>query len=196
MNSSIKENTQNKWISGDCHFNHMNLISGTSKWNDLSKCRQFESLEKHNETILNNINSLVKENDILYLLGDFCFGDRKINTKKYRDMINCKNIIYLRGNHESEEDNVKCFSAVHDYLEIKEFGKNIVLFHYPIASWNGMGKGWLHFHAHTHNNFIDRGRSKDVGLDTNDFKPYNLEELVQQLSKIEVWCPDHHVEVR
>lgn len=187
--------TNNIWITSDTHFGHKNIVRGISTWK--SGFRDFNSQEEHDETIINNINDLVKEDDVLYHLGDFAFGVKAENVPKYRSKIRCKNIIILTGNHDDFSLNRRYFTFATDYYEIKLFGKYIVMFHYPIWSWNGQGKGSIHLHGHQHKNGnINNGRIKDLDIGGNNFKPYNLEDLVKEMSKIEVWCPDHHVEVR
>jgi calcineurin-like phosphoesterase family protein len=83
-----------------------------------------------------------------------------------------------------------------DYLELTHKGSKLVIFHYPIASWNGMSRGSIHLHAHTHRSpedkYINGGRSMDVGLDGNNLMPYNLDEVVDDLRKRTVKREGHH----
>lgn len=93
MNSNI-------WFVGDTHFSHSNIIKETSIWEDKSSCRDFKTIEEHDFLLLNNINTFVKENDILYHHGDFSMAG-KDNVWKFRKKINCKNIHFISGNHDN-----------------------------------------------------------------------------------------------
>ena len=66
------------------------------------------------------------------------------------------------------------------------------MMHYPLSSWNGMGQGTLMLHGHTHGTPTGlTGRIKDVGLDTNNLFPYKLDDVVNELLKIDV-TRSHH----
>lgn len=57
------------------------------------------TLEEMNELIIKNINDVVKEDDILYHLGDWSFGGIE-NIWEFRKQIKCKNIYLVPGNHD------------------------------------------------------------------------------------------------
>jgi calcineurin-like phosphoesterase family protein len=83
----------------------------------------------------------------------------------------------------------------------KDIKHNFILCHFPIASWEGMGEGFIHLHGHVHlpkELKINEGRAMDVGVDGNDFKPVSLEEVLKQLGKRPIKAlrlqKDHHQE--
>ena len=90
----------NIFFTSDTHWGHKNICFGESEWDDKTKsCRKFDTLQEMNETIVRKINSVVKEDDILYHLGDFSFGGIN-NIWEFRKQINCKNIHLILGNHD------------------------------------------------------------------------------------------------
>lgn len=90
----------NIWFTSDTHHSHKNICIGVSEWDDKAKsCRNFQTLEEMNELIVSNINKYVKEDDILYHLGDWSFGGIE-NIWKFRKQIKCKNIYLIPGNHD------------------------------------------------------------------------------------------------
>lgn len=190
------------FITSDNHFSHSQIIKGTSSWPDTSKCRDFETVEEHDTTILNNINEVVEPNDTLYILGDFSVGSNSgANPLKkkdayihYRGRINCNHIIYVRGNHSLEKNELRSlniFEGVHSYYELRYKKQLICMFHYPILSWNSMQHGSLMLNGHSHSN-DEIGRRKDIGVDSNNFKPYNLDDLIERLSKNPIVHEGHH----
>ena len=54
----------------DLHFNHENIIKYCN--------RPFPNVDKMNSSIINNWNSVVSKDDVVYFLGDFMFGPKQI----------------------------------------------------------------------------------------------------------------------
>ena len=208
-------NKQNIFFCSDPHYGHAGIVMGTSKWNDLSECRPFETLEGHDKVLVENINKTVGENDILFCGGDWSFGDYKnnenvTNIKKFRDQINCKTVHHILGNHcqeiRKDKDNSKSlFSSVNDYLEItvieqpteqgeKPSKQEIILSHYSFRTWNKSAHGSWMLYGHSHGNLPDiGGKTMDVGFDTHfDFRPYSYQEIKYLLKDKEFEAIDHH----
>lgn len=185
------------WLTSDIHGYHKNLTSGVSSWPDkVTSCRQFDDQFVMTETVVNNINSVVGEDDILYSLGDWSFGGYD-NIKKLRDMIKCKTIIHLLGNHcgniRKSQELHKLFTHLSYYEEFRYKGILFSLFHYPIGSWNELGHGGVNLFGHCHSKYSRViGRQMDVGLDTNNYFPYSLNEIYEKMIKIPVVTVDHH----
>jgi calcineurin-like phosphoesterase family protein len=212
---------QQLFFTSDTHYSHKNICRATTEWKDADdKTRDFKSLNHMNDTIVNNINKRVGEDDILFHLGDWSFGGFE-KIQELRDRIICKNIYIITGNHDhflrdNKDEVQKYFTKIFPpYLELEVIKQavikntpnkkyNFVLSHYPIVSWNGMNKGYMHIHGHTHlpNNLkLMPGRGIDCGLDGNlNFCPYVLEEIVKLIGERPIKSMfefDHHVsEVR
>ena len=65
-----------KYYISDLHFDHTNVIKFDN--------RPFKDVEEMNNALIHNWNSVVKKNDIVYVLGDFCFG----NTERTNELFN------------------------------------------------------------------------------------------------------------
>jgi calcineurin-like phosphoesterase family protein len=136
-----------------------------------------------NDSIIENWNKEIKPNDEVYHLGDFAFkSDYKID-----DIMKALNgkIYLLKGNHEQ----IACkhswrFEWIKDYFEIKQTDPKIVVFHYPMVSWNWSYHGSIHLFGHVHGNYIGQGKSMDVGVDPNNFKPISLDEILTKFKNI------------
>ena len=202
------DTTQKIWISSDFHYGQKNIVRGVSDWRNsegkvpIESTRDFPSVDLMNNTIVNNINSCVGQDDILISLGDFSFGGVE-NIHKFRERIICKTIYHLYGNHDSNilkncDNTQELFTELFDYLEL-EYNKYVfILMHYPISSWNGIRKGHIHLFGHQHSrpeNKFRKGKSMDVGIDSREeFRPYNINEIISIMDKrpIEIELGDHH----
>ncbi len=185
----LNSKEKNIFICSDSHRGHSNLITKLSTWKT-GAIRDFESVEHHDDTLINNINKTVGQDDILFMLGDVAFGGVD-NVKSFMDKIICNERHLVLGNHDRHIKNNKngiqsCFTSIHTYLEINVDGDDFVLFHYPIKEWNNVHKGSYMLHGHCHSlpkdKFFNGGRSMDVGFDGHpEFRPYNIMEIVTLL---------------
>jgi len=211
----VLEKNQNLFFTSDTHYGHSNICRATTNWPDSDNVtRDFNSLEDMNDTIVNNINETVGENDVLIHLGDWSFGGFD-NIAEFRNRIVCKNIHLVLGNHDHHidrnKDNIqRLFTSVNHYINLDirrpslvnkgQMDKfKFVVMHFPIASWDGMNDKVIHLHGHVHlpNHLrIADGRAMDVGVDGNFLKPISLDEVVsimknQPIKKLSL-PKDHH----
>lgn len=209
----VVEPHQRVFYTSDTHYNHTNMCRGVSKWPDPNDTRDFQSLGQMNSAIVNSINSIVKEDDILFHLGDWSFGGYESITE-FRNLIACKNIHLLLGNHDHHIERDKggtrqLFSSVNSLLSLEiviptfknqpSIKKTLILCHYPIASWQDLNRGAIHLHGHTHLSQLEKmhaGKSMDIGMDGNNMQVYSLSEILktmQQRQSIRLTLPtDHH----
>ena len=188
MKFSTKE--RNIFYCSDPHHSHKNLIKSLSSWSSGAH-RDFKSVDEHNNTLVNNINKTVGQDDVLLMMGDVAFGGFE-NIKKFMDRIVCNEVHLILGNHDKHikfnRDNINnCFTSVNNYLEIMVDDDTFVLFHYPIREWEACHKGWYHLYGHQHNLPADRfsngnNRSMDCGFDGHpEFRPYSHAEILSLL---------------
>ena len=200
------------WITSDTHYNHTNICRATTKWRTpngdipIPQTRDFETLNKMNDVIVNNINEVVGYDDILIHLGDWSFGGfEKIG--EFRERLVCQKIYLTYGNHDhhivnNHEGCKRLFEGCEWFQQINYLGETLELMHYPIGSWNGLNKGRIHLHGHCHlpnNKKYGNGRRMDVGVDGNpEFAPYNLKKLINDMKKrpigSELGADDHHTD--
>lgn len=200
------------WFTSDTHYQHTNMCRGVSKWGkvdsegvfrvDIPSTRDFPSLQKMNTALVDRINAVVEQDDVLIHLGDWSFGGQE-KVKEFRDRIVCQNIILLYGNHDGHIrknffGEQKLFKRCSDYEELTVNGEHkLVLFHYPIESWNGMHRDTIMLHGHQHlkgEAKFKPGKRMDIGACGNDLHPYSLEEILQIMKKRK-FVPldgDHH----
>jgi calcineurin-like phosphoesterase family protein len=206
------ENDKKVWITSDTHYNHANICQGTTNWRlpngkiPTNQTRPYDTLEKMNQSIVDNINGVVGQDDILIHLGDWSFGGFEKIEEFYHRLI-CKNIHLVFGNHdhhiERNRDNIqKLFLSSQWFLQVQYMGETMEMMHYPISSWNGLRKGRIHLHGHCHlpnNSKISNGRRMDIGLDGHtEFRPYDLhKEIINPMKKVpigsELGSLDHHL---
>jgi calcineurin-like phosphoesterase family protein len=161
----------NVWFTSDLHLGHRNIIRYCN--------RPFDSVEDMDATLLANLNSKVRETDILYFLGDFCLGGAD-QARLYRDRIICRNIHMIEGNHDPTlRELTGAFCSWNQMAEIRAGGQRIVLCHYAMRVWHHSSRGVWHFYGHSHGKLPDdpTSLSIDVGVDSHDFRPWHFHEI-------------------
>ena len=167
------------------NFGHANIIK--PEYCD----RPFANVEEMDRELIKNWNSVVGPDDTVYHLGDFCFGSSK-DAVTYRFCLN-GTIHLIRGNHEKAALNAQknygtaMFESVRDYamLDIKPY-PSIVLFHYPIHTWDRKHHGAWHVFGHVHNNPCnaeDNGLCMNVGVDVCAFTPVSIEQVKEFMTR-------------
>jgi calcineurin-like phosphoesterase family protein len=164
-------------------------------------------MDDHNNLIINNLNEKIGPEDTLYCLGDFALGG-VANYFKFREQINCRHVHLIRGNHDDRHQTEldpefegkktsSLFVSYDYYKEIRVSETLFCLFHFPIHSWNSMNLGSIHLFGHTHSppnqRFFNGGKSMDVGVDGNSYKPYSIDEIMDIMKDRPTKKEGHHV---
>ena len=139
-----------------------------------------------NETLIKNWNSVVSEEDTVYILGDFFMG----KPAEIEPILNRLkgNIILVRGNH----DNSKRIAIYQrhgievkgiDYISYK--GRFFILCHFPIASEEFIEMVrkdnsetvvcYGHVHSNAPSGYVNG--TYHIGVDTNNLTPISLEQV-------------------
>jgi calcineurin-like phosphoesterase family protein len=174
----------NIFFTSDTHFYHGNCIKYCN--------RPFKDVDEMNETLIDNWNKTINKRDIVYFLGDFSFSNKE-NTIKIIERLNGQ-VNFIRGNHDKVLKNIKSINILHDILNLKKL--KIVLCHYPLLTWEGSGRDWIHLHGHCHGNlqpkFNINSKRYDVGVDCNNYLPISYDDIKIKMDKIEYIPVDHH----
>lgn len=154
------------YFTSDWHLGHRVITKYRS---------QFKTIEEHDNAIFAEAEKLTKR-DIIFVIGDFLFDCD--NFEYYLERISklpCR-IKLIMGNHDS----LKLYSqtiAKNIEIQLPLFTyKSFWISHCPIHPdelRNRIGN----IHGHLHNATLDDNRYFDVGLDKNNFKFINWEDI-------------------
>lgn len=157
------------WFTADTHFGHGGAL-GLFR-------RPFASVAEMNEALIRRWNEAVGPEDEVWHLGDFAVRRSEAEVAALRGRLN-GGIHLLIGNNDGAAA-VSCggFLSVQHYAELELEGLRLVLCHYPFRSWNGMNRGVINLHGHSHGRLKPMARQIDVGVDAWDFRPISLVEI-------------------
>ena len=165
------------WFTSDEHFNHENILK-------LFVYRPFRSVDEMNTTIIQRHNARVKDNDIVFHLGDFKLTTKGSNSHEITKQLNGKHI-FIAGNHDK---NNGCNSPI-KYCVINSYGKTILLIHRPEDAATIISKGGidLTFCGHVHEKWkfkkTEHGDMVNVGVDQWDFYPVDAKQILKAHSR-------------
>jgi len=181
------------WFGSDHHFGH----------EFMSKFRNFDTIEEHDQALIDAHNLVVQPGDDVYFMGDFVFRSAR-HYEHYTKQLN-GNLHLIRGNHDSIglTGGTRGFRWVKDYHEIKlpnllseeEIKPNIQvdLFHYPILCHNKNKRGAFMLHGHTHSAIdeLTKGKIRDVEIKkSNLFEPYEWQDILLFMKDRPIYAPD------
>lgn len=124
---------------GDTHFGHRGILNFTKT----KPFRPFATIEEHDAELIRRWNSVVSKKDVVWHLGDFCFGKR--NLQIAGELNGDKRLIL--GNHDmyASEDYLKYFRKVCGVVEYK----GMILSHIPVHECQ-FPRFYMNIHGHLH----------------------------------------------
>ena len=166
------------YFISDTHFNHKNIIKYCN--------RPYKSVEEMNKVLIENWNRVVKDDDVIYHLGDFALYDEEELFKRLNG-----NIILIRGNHDRKSASYyeKIGFKVLKNAPIKLDEYKLILSHKPISD-NKIPEGYINIHGHIHDKNINDGYPKEeyslskhfnVSVEVINYKPISIEEIASKL---------------
>jgi calcineurin-like phosphoesterase family protein len=169
--------TMRTWVISDTHFGHANIIKYCE--------RPFSSVDEMNREMTRRWNSVVAPEDLVYHLGDFCFGG-KGSVTRYRWFLN-GHIVLVRGNHDTR---IKLsdpnFDFVCDRLLVPHGGRIFDLRHRPPEPEDlTRYPDHIYLYGHVHRNTVDYSldfpgiRAYNLGTENWDYTPQPLENFLK-----------------
>ena len=169
------------FFTSDTHFNHSSILRHAN--------RPFRNLDEMNEVLIDNWNSVVGKNDLVFHLGDFVFG----NTAAWNQVLDRLNgkIVLIVGNHDIahlHSELIERFEHVAFEMYVVIDNQAVFLNHHPFLCYgDSHGKVWqLHGHIHSRDGHscrfeeqlaMLRSTQYDVGVDNNDYKPISFYQI-------------------
>lgn len=177
------------FFTSDTHFGHSNIIKYCQ--------RPFNSAEHMDEVLISNWNEVVSPQDIVFHLGDFCFGSDKEWIKILQRLNGTKYLIL--GNHDLKK--IANSSQIQDYfadinmqMRVVVDKQKMLLNHYPFLCFEGGYQNvWQlfgHVHSSKHSTGLDKERlvhlfptQYDVGVDNNNYRPVSFSQVSQIITE-------------
>ena len=168
------------WYLGDSHFSHRNIIKFADA--DGNRHRPWDTIEEHDQAIVDAINEHVGEHDKLIHMGDVAMNPRGLNLMH---AIKCQNRVLIPGNHDMEHISkyTELFKDIKGCKVLR--GAGMIVSHYPVHPSQLDSRYRFNIHAHTHANLVlDKFGQPDpryicLSLEQTNFRPVSFDEIVK-----------------
>ena len=149
------------WWTSDSHFSHSNILEYCK--------RPYDNIHEMDEDLIKRGNDVVGEDDTVFHLGDFCFGNKKYYTSRLNG-----DIILIKGNHDDKSE------SIIDNINIKYFGLDINLIHdYREGSLDYDLILCGHLHELWKIKRLPGVTIVNVGVDVWDYTPVNMKSIIK-----------------
>lgn len=167
-----------KWFISDTHFFHANMMKFKD---DAGKpVRHFESVQEMNEYMVQKWNSVVKDHDYVYHLGDVTFDYGKDFNNLMSRLKGKKRLIV--GNHDKiwNPALINNFEKVDLWKGFKEY--NFTAVHIPLML-QSLRDGAYCVHGHVHQRSLNNPNYINVSVEVRDYTPVNIDEIGAEIKK-------------
>ena len=156
------------WVISDLHLGHQKM----------ALYRGFESVERHDELIIQNWNQRVRKGDTVWILGDISM-EKRADYAKLGLLKGFKKVVL--GNHDlpkasHNQELLKWVNSLAGMVTNKQEGW--IMTHCPIHP-SQLDWGYrLNIHGHVHSQSLPDPRYFNVSCEALDYKPLELTEIL------------------
>lgn len=179
-------NKDNLFFCSEPHAYHANILK-------YGRGSLFSTVDEMTDAIVDNWNSVVPKDGIVFCLGDVALTSKK-KTHDFLDRLNGK-IILILGNHDDasyfKHDKI---IQIDNYCVLKVEGQYIILSHFPFRSWERRQYDSWNLHGHCHGMLPeDNSKQLDVGYDNHpNFRPFSFHEVEENMkTKVNLKIDSH-----
>lgn len=175
------------YFTSDLHFRHANILQFEPE------SREFNSIEEHDEYLIETWNEFVNPEDTIYHLGDFCLA----GVSRWIEILERLNgkIHMVKGNHDRDKiaKRVLREGLIEEYYPIGHYmkagGYILHLTHYPLDI--GIRPKMLSISGHIHSHKNKMINQLNVGVDspidyglTKFGQPVHIDQLIAKMDEI------------
>jgi len=140
--------------------------------------RPFADLPSHDAALVEAWNAVVGPDDTVWHLGDFALGPPPERIAALLGALNGRKHLIVGNNDGPATLSAPGWTSVAHYAETEVEGRRLVLCHYAFRTWNGLGRGAINLHGHSHGRLKPIPRQYDVGVDAQGLAPVTLDQIL------------------
>ena len=181
------------FFTSDTHFGHSKII-------DYCK-RPFSSIEEHDKILIQNWNNIVGQDDTVFHLGDFAYGNSQFIDNIIKQLNG--NIILIKGNHDLRNINPTLYNIFSDVVyqaRILIDKQTVYLNHFPFLCFDHgdinlyKNNYSIQLFGHVHSGPLTSSKDVsrlnilfptqyDVGVDNNNYTPISWTDVKNKIKQ-------------
>ena len=165
------------WIISDTHFHHKNILGFEDKDGKKFRGDLFSSVEEMDEYMVDRWNSVVKDCDIVYHLGDVMLGPKDKFKELWPRLKGSKRLVV--GNHDDVKFMVQggFFKKVSMWRMFPDHG--LLFTHVPIheSGLERHGKMMINVHGHIHQNESPTEHHFNASVENIQYTPVHIDDI-------------------
>ena len=126
----------------DMHFGHTNVLRFDN--------RPFSDTAQMDDTLIQNWNERVADDDTIYILGDAFWKNEENSIQIMERLRGHKHLI--QGNHDRVKGKLRFYwESITQYAEVNDENRLVILSHYPMLFYKNQHHGATMLYGHVHN---------------------------------------------
>lgn len=181
------------FFTSDTHFGHSKIIEYCK--------RPFSSIEEHDRALIQNWNNTVGQDDTVFHLGDFAYGNSQFIANIIKQLNG--NIILIKGNHDLKNMNPTLYNIFSDVVyqaRILIDKQTVYLNHFPFLCFDHgdinlyKDNYSIQLFGHVHSGPLTSSKDVsrlnilfptqyDVGVDNNNYTPISWADVKNKIKQ-------------
>ena len=164
-----------RYFTSDTHFGDTRILRAAK--------RPFQTIAEHDAHLVARWQATVRPDDEIWHQGDVAPRHKADRLGALLAALPGTKHLITGNNDDAVTRTHPAWASVRDYAELDEGERRCVLCHYALRTWNGMGRGALDLHGHSHAMLKPLTRQFDVGVDAWDYAPVTLETMLARRAR-------------
>lgn len=161
------------FVAADYHFGHSNIIKYCN--------RPYKDVDEMDKALIKNHNSVVSNNDKIFILGDFAFKNKDSISEIVKQLNGRKTLIM--GNHDRYSYRYYLDAGFDEVYSCPIIYKNFfVMSHEPIFMNNNVPFANIYGHVHDNSEFKDyTEQSFCASMERINYTPIEFDVIVEKM---------------
>lgn len=168
----------NTFFTSDQHFDHSAILKFSDEHGRPK--RPFAHVDEMNEKMIEAWNSVVRDEDEIWHLGDFSNRSQATKIANHMRRLRGKRKGLMLGNHDHPDKLIMHFEKIRLWTMFR--GEDFIITHIPLREQQFRHKVKLCVHGHMHDRIIDDPRYKNVCVEPCDYLPVSM-DVIRDLVK-------------
>lgn len=182
----------NIWLTSDQHFQHSNILKFRVSYPDGPLIRPgFKDTNHMDEHMIERWNSVVKDEDHVWCLGDIALGQKNRWHNIFSRLKGKKRLVLGNHDHNKMDYYTSYFEKITAWRQFGDVGLTAVATHAPLHPGSFLPRKCVaNIHGHLHQNVVKKldgtpdERYINVCVEHTDYTPVHIDEIIKRVNNL------------